>query len=130
MKKILFTIALTLFSTAAMAKWISVGKSEGATGFTVYADKSAVKKSAGTAQMWSLFDFNSIRKARDFQYLSYKQLVEYDCKENKSRVMKYSFHRKHMGKSGAIYQDSVPGKWQAAVPKSVAKNLLDIACEK
>jgi len=130
MKKILLAIALTAFSTGAMAKWMTVGKSEGAAGFTVYADQSTAKKTGSSSTMWSLFDFNSTRTSKDFKYLSYKQLVEYDCKENKNRVMKYSLHSKHMGKSGAIFKNSVPGKWQKTTPESVSGNLLDIACKK
>ena len=130
MKKILLAIALALFSTGAMAEWMTVGKSEGATGFTVYADQSTAKKTGGMSKMWSLFDFNSTRTSKDFQYLSYKQLVEYDCKNDKNRVLEYSLHSKHMAKSGAIFKNSVPGKWQQTTPQSVSGNLLDIACKK
>jgi len=130
MKKILVAIALALFSTVAMAKWMTVGKSEGATGFTVYADKPSVKKAGGVSKMESLFDFNSTRTSKDFKYLSYKQLVEYDCKNDKNRVLEFSLHSKHMAKSGAIFKNRVPGKWQKTTPKSVSGNLLDIACKK
>jgi hypothetical protein len=130
MKKTLFAIALTLFSTGAMAKWMTVGKSEGATGFTVYADKASVKKTGNMSKMWSMFDFNSTMESKDFRYLSYRQLVEYECKEKKNRVMEYSLHSKHMGNGGAIYKNMVPGKWEMTAPKSVAENLLEIACKK
>lgn len=130
MKKILLAIALTLFSTAAMAKWTTVGKSEGATGFTVYADKSSAKKAGNLSNMWALFDFNSERTTKQFRYLSYKQRVEYDCNGKKSRVMEYSLHSKHMGKGGAVYKYSKPGQWKTVTPDSVAGNLFDIACKK
>ena len=130
MKKILIAIALTLFSTGAMAKWMTVGKAEGAQGFTVYADKSSARKTGDVSTMWAMFDFRSERTSKDFRYLSYKQLVEYDCKQGKSRVMEYSLHSKHMGKGGAVYKDRVPGKWTKTVPNSVAGNLFDIACKK
>lgn len=130
MKKILLAIVLTLFSAGAMAKWITVGKMEGDAGFTVYADKSSIKKAGNVSKMWALFDFNSIKKTKDFRYLSYKQLAEYDCQGQKTRVMEYSLHSKHMGKSGAIFKDRTPGKWEKIVPKSVAGNLFEIACKK
>ena len=130
MKKILLAVALTLFSTCAMAKWTTVGKSEGATGFTVYADKSSAKKTGNLSQMWALFDFNSKRTTKQFKYLSYKQRVEYDCGGKKDRILEYSLHSKHMGQGGAIYKYSKPSPWQAVAPDSVAEDLFEIACKK
>lgn len=130
MKKILAAMMLTLFSTGAMAKWITLGHAGGDTGFTVYADIPAIKKAGGVYGIWSVFDFKSARKIRKFNYLSYRQLVEYDCRKQKSRLMEYSLHSKHMARGRAVYKNSRPGKWQAVAQHSIAGSLLDVACKK
>ena len=129
-RKLLVFLALSLVSTGAMAAWTTVGKAESAKGFTVYADKSSIQKKEGLAKMWALFDFNEPRETRGFRYSSYKQLAEYDCKKERSRVIDYSLHSKSMGAGGAIYKDSKVGNWMAVSPNSVVENLWEIACGK
>jgi len=129
-RKLLVFLVLSLVSTGAMAGWTTVGKAESAKGFTVYTDKSATQKKGNIAKMWSLFDFNAPRKTKGFRYSSYKQLVEYDCKKEQSRVIGYSLHSKNMGAGGAIYKNSKAGNWMAVRPNSVAENLWEIACGK
>ena len=108
------------------AGWVKVGDNEVMTG---YANPFSIRKVAGKAKIWELFDFKS-EKEQDgkHKYLSVKLYAEYDCKENQFRTLSISYHPKSMGDGDQVFADTKAQKWEP-VATGADKILWKIACE-
>lgn len=126
MRKAIFMMLLAIVSNSAMAKWIEVSSSESATN---YADPASISRAGNLVQMWYLRDHkDTVRTSDGKPFVSAKMLREYDCKEEKSRVLYSSFHSEKMGEGEAVFSDSDPDKWMQIEPDSIGEDMWKIAC--
>lgn len=127
MRKVLLMLLLAVVSSSAMAEWIKVGSNE--TG-TFYADPTSIIKSSNMVKMRTLHDYKTAIKVAGALFFSSEVQEEYDCKENQSRTLFFSFHSRNMGKGKRVYSDPEPHKWEPARLGSVREILWDFACKK
>lgn len=101
--------------------------------FDFYAARSTIHRSGGTVRMWEMLDSKTapigIHEGR--QFYSARNLVEYDCRRSRHRILAASAYEGHTGK-GALVGSEVftPAlAWQSIGPDSGYQGLfLKIAC--
>jgi len=129
MKPILLAVLLITVTSAACAEWVLYGHNDK---FGVYTDPATMRRSGDRVKMWNMFGFNIAQvAAAGMAYLSAKTLNEYDCKDERSRSLFFSWHSGRMGDGSIVYfHDGPPSNWRAISPSSVDETLWKIACGK
>jgi hypothetical protein len=127
MHKSLLAIFLVTASGSAMADWIAVSHSEAD---TFYADAATIIKSTYKVKMQSLHDYKTAVKVAGVLLQSTVVQEEYDCLENRTRALFYSFYSKNMGKGRSVHTDSEPHEWKPVRPGSIRETLWTFACKK
>lgn len=121
-------LLLAAVSSSAAAEWIAVSSNET---FTTYVDPASIRKEANMAKMWDLLDFNKARvHPVGVSYLSGRSQNEYDCKEERTRRLAFSFHSGNMSGVETVYINSDSGNWTPVAPGSINELLWKIACGK
>lgn len=129
MGKLLLTLMLVLASTGALAEWTEVGRNH-SSGMTQYADSATIQKTGKMVKMWDLIDYKSVVVFSGNRFISGKRQQEYDCEENKIRVLAYTQFIEHMGNGKVVFSSNDPNKWESVVPESMGEALWKIACGK
>ena len=134
MHKAILMMILAVMSSSVMAEWVLYGYSYGnkkGIKITVYADPATIRKSGNTVKMLSIFDYNKAQKDPNSQsFMSVKRQEEYNCEEEKKRLLYANFHSENMGKGDIVFNEDAPSKWTPLVPKSVSQSLGEAACGK
>lgn len=130
MKKLLITLTLILISTSAMAEWEILGSTSVNGGFNIFADPSSLRKTANGFRVWVIFDHKTQKvSAGGGKYLSDVSLREYDCKDEKSRTLTYTWFSDNMGNGKVIFSDSDTTSWAYINPGSVDDILYKTVCD-
>ncbi len=120
--RVVLTALLMLATIPAWAEWVSTSDSTQA---VYYLDLAIVRKDDNLRKVWELTDL----KAREPKgELSYRTLIEYDCKEGRSRHLSISAHAGPMATGKALFSGSAPGKWDYAAPGTAAGATLSLVC--
>ncbi len=130
MRKTIVMMLLAVLCSCATAKWVYLGKDFTS---TTYFDSDSIGKTGNMMEMRNLIDFNTAqidpadpRK----RYLSQKAHHEFDCKEERARILDFSWHFENMGKGEVGFSGSSPGKWEPLRHGSVVEALWKVACSK
>jgi len=131
----LLIIALTfliLTASLAQAEWTEVGSAgSGADDFTFYVDVATIRRAGQLAKVWGLLDFTTVQTSgRGKLYLSRKAHWEYDCQEEKSRILALHRYSGHMSNGTILDSATVPSKWTPVTPESVDGAIWKFACGK
>ena len=128
MKRLLMGLMLAMTAGAASAEWTAAGDSDE---FIQYVDRATIRRNGNLVKMWDLKDYKTVQKsAAGKSYLSDKGQEEYDCKEEKRRILAFAWFEGQMGNGKVVYSDSDPGKWTPIGPGSIGETLWKIACGK
>ena len=130
MRKAVLMMLLTVVSSSAAAAWVEVGSDETT---TFYADPATIRTEGNMVKMWHLLDFKAVTVppgGKRYMYLSSKSKAEYDCKEERARVLSFAWYSGNMGEGKAVYSTSKPGPWEPVAPESAIELLWNIACGK
>ena len=129
MKRLLLGLILLVTATVASAEWTVAERDDE---LILYVDKATIRRNGNLVKMWDLADYKTVQKsaAAGEYYLSGKVQMEYDCKEEKKRLLAFTNFSGKMGSGKVVYSDSFPGKWSPISPGSVGEALWKIACGK
>ena len=130
MKKLLFSLLLVLVNTNAIAEWSVLSLDDSGTGITVYVDLATIRKSGNRIKMWGLTDYKSAMESAEGKYLSKKSRWEYDCKEERMRLLAMSTYSENMGSGKALFLGSALLVWDLVVPGSIEEKFWRVACGK
>ncbi|MEL0254609.1 MAG: surface-adhesin E family protein [Burkholderiaceae bacterium] len=97
---------------------------EGADGTVFYIDRDSIKKEGALIRVWELQD---LKAKGPLEEKSRRVLVEYDSKNEKRRVLSFSFHGESMGAGVTLKSDQTPGKWTMVVPNTTAAVVFQVA---
>lgn len=97
---------------------------EGADGTTFYIDRDSIKKEGKLLRVWELQD---LKEKGPLDEKSRRVLVEYDCKDERRRVMSFTFHADQMGAGLTLKSDQTPGKWNLMVPNTTGSVVYQVA---
>jgi len=120
---------LVLFSSNTPAKWLKVNENAE---FSTYANHASIRKAGQIAKMMSMYDYRTVQThmSDSVLYLSTQQEGEYDCKEEKSRMLANSLYYKKMGGGKVTRYNSRPLEWATVSSKGIDETLWKIACGK
>ena len=130
MKRLLIGLMLLMTAGAANAEWTLIGSSGDE--FIQYVDLATIRRNGNLVKMWDLADFKTVQKsAAGESYLSNKIQTEYDCKEEKSRSLAFTWFSGKMGSGKVVVSNgNVRDEWSPIGPGSIAEALWKIACGK
>ena len=129
MKRLLLGLMLLMTATAASAEWTLIGDNDR---FIQYVDLATIRRNGNLVKMWSSSDYKTVQKAADGQsYLSSKVQDEFDCMEEKTRLLAFTWFGGKMGNGKVVVSNgNVRGEWEPISPGSVNEVLWKIACGK
>jgi hypothetical protein len=126
---ILLTLLILLCNGPAYAEWVAVSGSD-ESGEIGYVDPATIRRKGDMVKMWELKDFKTVRTAGATAYLSIKTQAEFDCAEERMRMLAFSVFADNMGSGKVVWSNSDEGKWKPVEPGSVGEGLWKIACGK
>ena len=97
---------------------------EGADGTVFYIDRDSIKKEGALIRVWELQD---LKAKGPLEEKSRRVLVEYDSKNERRRVLSFSFHGEAMGAGVTLKSDQTPGKWTMVAPNTTAAVVFQVA---
>jgi len=130
MHKITLVILLAVMSSSAMAEWVEFAEDDEET-LTVYANPTTIRKSGNMVKMWRLTDFKTAQGNTGKHYMSSKRQDEYDCKEERLRIIALVVYSKNMGKGKVVGStDNKLYDWFPVTPDSLDETIWEFACGK
>ena len=124
---IIFTLFFTLLSCDSFAEWTRVGRTSEA---TIFFDQETIRRSGQLVKMWTLTNFTISERIEGKQYQSAKTQFEYDCREERSRVLAATFYSLLNGAGVVTASESNIEPWYPIAPKTIAVKLWKYACGK
>lgn len=126
----ILVLTLLLATSEVYAEWVEVGRTDGGE-MTAYADSGTIRRKGDLVKMWSLLDYKTVQTGIGVLYLSTNQQNEYDCAEERTRILAFTWFSGNMGKGAAVYSGFSPeNKWEPVSPGSVNKAMWKSACGK
>jgi hypothetical protein len=129
MKRLLLITLLLLSSGPAYAEWVKVSDSDEA-GMTVYVDPATIRRNRNLVKMWQFYDYKTVQTVAGIGFLTAKEQWEFDCAEERSRVLALTEFSGNLGSGTVVYTNSQVGKWQPVAPSSLGQLLWKFACGK
>ena len=127
MKRLLMGLMLLVTATAASAEWTIAGLSD----IDIrYVDRATIRRNGNFVKMWDLSDYKAVQTNAGYSYLSSKTQWEFDCKEERLRVLAFSWYSGQMGHGIGIFSNSDTQKWEPSTPESMGEILGKIECGK
>jgi hypothetical protein len=120
---------LVLSSGPVYAGWeLTSGDDE--TGLTVYVDPDTIRRKGSLVKMWQLYDYKTVQTVAGDLLLSFKRYNEYDCAEERTRMLAYTWFSGNMGSGDVVYSTPDEQQWEPVVQGSINRALWRVACRK
>jgi len=121
-------LAGLLTCAPARADWTPVAPDNGI--YSAYADRSTVRRDGPYATMLGLYDFTRGDFTPDgARYFSTTVEREYDCRERRVRLVRYTDHAERLGRGVIVTAAEGRRRWEAVVDGSLDAVYWKIACE-
>ncbi len=126
----LFLITLLLLSSSPVyAEWVKVSDSDEA-GKTVYVDPATIRRTSNLVKMWQFYDYNTVQTVGGFRFLTVEEQWEFDCAEDRGRVVALKQFSGNMGSGTMVFTNSQIGNWVPVMPGSISQTVWKVACGK
>jgi hypothetical protein len=125
----LFITLLVLSSGPAYAEWVLASGNDDA-GLTVYVDPATIRRKGNLVKMWQLHDYKTVQTVAGDSLLSFKRYNEYDCVEERTRMLAYTWFSGNMGSGKVVYSTPDEQEWEPVTPRSINRTLWKVACGK
>ena len=99
-------------------------------GKTVYVDPTTIRRNSNLVKMWQFYDFKTVQTVGSIRFLTAKEQWEFDCAEERSRVVARKEFSGNMGSGTMVSTNSQVGKWVPVIPGSIGQTVWKVACEK
>lgn len=123
--KTILAIFLAFFSQLIYADWVEVSSSDE---YTAYVEIKSLSKLKDIVSMSSLYDFQKPQELNKSSFLSLKHIREYDCNQNRQRVIYSEFYNLNMGKGDLLGKTSKLYSWRDNGPNTIDEHLWQVAC--
>jgi hypothetical protein len=120
---------VNLTPAIADAEWSEIGSHTDRGGVDIYAARSTIRRSGNLVKIWEMFDFKTAQVVEGRRFISHKQLMEYDCKVERKRMLAVTAFTGHKGKGVVVESDNTPLPWETVDRSSVADVLRKFACD-
>ena len=115
------------FCGLASAEWVRVG---GTHKYDGYVDMATIGPSDHAVTLWTMRDFTVTRQVARGAFRSMKTKKQYDCRNNRSRLLFSKYYAGQMGKGRLIYQGQGTKQWAKVVPGSESEAEWKVPCRK
>jgi hypothetical protein len=129
MKRLLLITLLVLSGGPVYAEWVLTSGNDDA-GLTVYVDPATISRKGNLAKMWQLHDYKTVQTVAGDSLLSIKRYNEYDCTEERTRMLGYTWFSGNMGSGKVVYSTNDVQPWEPVVSRSIDRSLWKVACSK
>jgi len=126
MKKLL-TIFLLLFSINGHCEWTKLVDNDETSS---YIDKTTIKKNGSFVKVWELLDYKTPQELNSGKYKSSVILFEYDCKDERRRILSLVEYTEQMGIGKQILTIDDPDKWSYVKPNTMQFLLMKSLCSR
>jgi len=127
MKKIISISFLLVLSGNCLAEWVNVASSTDDES-VVYISSENIKVNGNNRIAWEVMNHAKVLPDGS---MSAKVQQEYDCTNNKVRMLNASLHTEHFGKGSTILTlPNTPTKWQVIPKNSIATHTKNYVCER
>lgn len=130
MKRVFFITLLVLSSGPTYADWAAIGDNVDLD--TIYVDIETIRLKGELAEVWVLTDSKLAKRflGTNSFYLSVRQLQQFNCDEERSRILNATWFSSNMGKGAVIDTLTKEGQWNPLPPGSVGRRLMEVICKK
>jgi hypothetical protein len=125
----LLLMVLILSIQPVYAEWVLVSGND-EVGLKVYVDPATLRRNGSLVKMWQLHDYKTVQTVAGDSLLSMKQFNEYDCTEERTRMLGYTWFSGNKGNGNVVYSTMEQLPWEPVVPRTINGTLLKVACEK
>jgi hypothetical protein len=125
----LLIMLLVLSSEPVYAEWVLTSGDDEA-GLAVYVDPDTIRRKGNLAKMWQLYDYKTVQTVAGDSLLSMKRFNEYDCTEERTRTLGYTWFSGNMGSGAVVYSTTEVQQWEPVVPRTINRTLWKVACNK
>lgn len=125
MKRLLLSLAIATLSAGAAAQWTPVMVDEMV---ITYIDRNTQRGKGGLVRMWWLMDYQLVQITHEKGYFSRLHQSEFDCKNQRQRMLSVALLSERMGHGQTVFEDPVPRRWEVVRDGSFQDALFDIAC--
>jgi len=122
--KTLFLFLILLVTGSVWAEWVLVA--EGNTS-SYYLDPSTIRKDGDLRKVWAVISLDERGKEGE---LSLRTRNEFDCREERYRVLALSYHTETMGTGLMIHNFNQSSKWMDVAPRTLDEKALKFVCSK
>ncbi|MCE7913276.1 MAG: hypothetical protein DYH15_01085 [Nitrosomonas sp. PRO4] len=131
MSKFMLVIFLILVSNYATGEWTRELSFETDEAFT-YTDYATIKKVGNFVKIWTLTDFKNPQMEDGYSYLSQRQQVEYDCENEKFKLITFSRFPDNMLQGKIVFHEEYASSvWLTVPPNTILAYYLElIVCDK
>lgn len=123
MKK-LFLVCLMMLAGSAWAKWLMYFEDKK---IIYYYDPATIRKDGNIRLVWRVQELK--QRTADGEK-SRRMRIEYDCKEERYRILSASIHSEPMAEGKVIYSENKDNIWTVIPPASAAETMFKIVCAK
>jgi len=125
----LLLIVLVLSSGPVYAEWV-LTSGDDVTGLKVYVDPDSIRRKGNLAKMWQLYDYKTVQTVAGDSLLSIKRYNEFDCTEERTRMLAYTWFSGNMATGKVVYSTPDEQNWEPVVPRTINRTLWKVACDK
>ena len=122
------TTLMALGSGAAYAEWVLASGNDD-TGLLVYIDSDSIRRNGHLAKMWQLYDYKTVQTVAGDSLLSMKRFNEYDCAEERTRTLGYTWFSGNMGTGKVVYSTPEVQQWEPVGSHTINHTLWKVACD-
>jgi len=112
-----------LIASPAWAEWVEVTRS--VNGNVIYIDPATIRKEGNRRKVWGITDLSKVGTSGE---MSRKYRKEYDCKDERSRILTIAIYSQAMGDGDVKGNDNIASEWQEIAPETVDESVLKRVC--
>lgn len=121
--RIILCFLLALVAAPVWAEWVKVAVTEDGS-VAYYIDPASLRKEGNFRKVWQIADL----KQREDGEMSTRSRDEYDCKEERRRILSLSSYSEPMAGGETLWSKDGVREWRAIPPGSVSAGILKIVC--
>ena len=127
MKKLLLFLILFVVNNSAVAEWILISENDQ---LMLYSNPVTIIKSGNMVRMTRLTNFKTVQRINGKYYLSTKRQDEYDCPEQRYRIIYVNAYTENMGEGNVVIRViNKPDDWKLISSGSQGEAVWSFACE-
>ncbi len=124
MKKLFLLGLMTMLAGPAWAEWVMYFETKTK---TYYYDPATIRKDGSMRRVWRIQQLK--QRIADGEK-SRRMRIEYDCKEERYRILSASIHSEPMAEGKVIYSEIKDNIWTVIPPASASEAMFKIVCAK